>query len=244
LIRGGAPEWKPEHRIAADRSLRYLSDLTGAEWAVLPPARPGGRKRTIDVREILNGIFYVLWTGCQWQALPKDLPPKSTVWAYFNLWTWDARWSASITRSMWPYASRRDGRRARPRIIDSQSVKGAQKGGLCSTRGASMRQEDHGSQAPYPRRYARPVVERSGPSRQYSGSRGVALVVNRRTRRFVPASLVMVAIKGRKPRRLRPRPVTGQSRSSNACPPPLDSKSYLNAGSSNAPLPGSAGSAA
>ena len=86
--------WKPEHRIAADRSgLRYPSDLTGAEWAVVepmvPPAKPGGRKRTIDVREILNGIFYVLWTGCQWQALPKDLPPKSTVWAYFDLWTWD-----------------------------------------------------------------------------------------------------------------------------------------------------------
>src|SRR5919109_745935 len=73
--------WKPEHRIAADRSgLRYPSDLTGAEWAVVepmvPPAKHGGRKRTIDVREILNGIFYVLWTGCQWQALPKDLPPK------------------------------------------------------------------------------------------------------------------------------------------------------------------------
>jgi transposase len=69
--------WKPEHRIAADRSgLRYPSDLTGAEWAVVepmvPPAKHGGRKRTIDVRESLNGIFYVLWTGCQWQALPKD----------------------------------------------------------------------------------------------------------------------------------------------------------------------------
>src|SRR6266566_9018985 len=73
--RGGErPMWKPEHRIAADRSgLRYPSDLTGAEWAVVepmvPPAKHGGRKRTIDVREILNGIFYVLWTGCQWQAL-------------------------------------------------------------------------------------------------------------------------------------------------------------------------------
>jgi transposase len=85
--------WKPEHRIAADRSgLRYPGDLTGAEWAVVepmvPPAKHGGRKCTIDVREILNGIFYVLWTGCQWQALPKDLPPKSTVWAYFDLRTW------------------------------------------------------------------------------------------------------------------------------------------------------------
>jgi hypothetical protein len=48
---------------------------------MVPLAKHGGRKRTIDVREILNEIFYVLWTGCQWQALPKDLPPKSTVWA-------------------------------------------------------------------------------------------------------------------------------------------------------------------
>ena len=82
--------WKPEHRLAADRSgPRYPSDLTGAEWAIVepmvPPAKHGGRKRTINVREILNGIFYVLWTGCQWQALPKDPPPKSTVWAYFDL---------------------------------------------------------------------------------------------------------------------------------------------------------------
>src|SRR5215831_10539529 len=121
LIREGErPMWKPEHRIAADGSgLRYPSDLTGAEWAVVepmvPPAKPGGRKRTIDVREILNGIFYVLWTGCQWQALPKDLPPKSTVWAYFDLWVREQA-----------------GREASPTtaIIDSQSVKGAQKGGL------------------------------------------------------------------------------------------------------------------
>jgi transposase len=65
---------------------------------MVPPAKPGGRKRTIDVREILNGIFYVLWTGCQWQALPKDLPPKSTVWAYFDLWTWDGTLQAPHSR--------------------------------------------------------------------------------------------------------------------------------------------------
>ena len=58
--------WKPEHRLAADRrSLRYPSDLTDAEWAIvapmIPPARHGGRKRSVNVREVLNGIFYVLW---------------------------------------------------------------------------------------------------------------------------------------------------------------------------------------
>jgi transposase len=136
--------WKPEHRIAADRSgLRYPSDPTGAEWAVvepmIPPAKPGGRKRTIDVRDILNGIFYVLWTGCQWQALPKDLPPKSTAWAYFDLWTWDGTLER-IHHALYVAVREQAGREASPTtpIIDSQSVKGAQKGGPCSTRRASM----------------------------------------------------------------------------------------------------------
>jgi hypothetical protein len=73
--------WKPEHRFAAYRSgLRYPSNLTCAEWVIvepmIPPAKHGGRTRTIDVRKILNGIFYVLSRGCRWQAPPKDLPPK------------------------------------------------------------------------------------------------------------------------------------------------------------------------
>ena len=83
--------WKPEHRLAADcRGLRYPSDLTDAEWAIvapmIPPGRHGGRRRSVNVREVLNGIFYVLWTGCQWKALPKDLPPKSTVHDYLELY--------------------------------------------------------------------------------------------------------------------------------------------------------------
>ena len=77
--------WKPEHRAAADRrGLRYPSDLTDAEWAVvaplIQPAKRGGRPRTVNVREVLNAIFYGLWTGCPWKALAKDLPPRSTVW--------------------------------------------------------------------------------------------------------------------------------------------------------------------
>ena len=83
--------WKPEHRLAADRrGLRYPSDLTDAEWTIVAPMIPrgrhGGRRRSVNVREVLNGIFYVLWTGCQWKALPKDLPPKSTVHDYLELW--------------------------------------------------------------------------------------------------------------------------------------------------------------
>ena len=86
--------WKPEHRRAADRyGLRYPSDLSDSEWALIepaiPPAKHGGRRREVNVREVLNAIFYVLSTGCQWQALPKDLPPKSTAHSYFMLWDWD-----------------------------------------------------------------------------------------------------------------------------------------------------------
>ena len=86
--------WTAEHRRSADRRwLRYPSDLTDAEWALVStmirPAKRGGRPRTVDLREVLNAIFYVLSTGCQWQALPKDLPPKSTAWDYFSLWQWD-----------------------------------------------------------------------------------------------------------------------------------------------------------
>src|SRR4249919_2842792 len=88
---GGAEMWKPEHRRAAERrGLRYPSDLTDAEWALvepmIPPAKRGGRRREVNIREVLNAIFYVLSTGCQWQALPKDLPPKSTAHSYFMLW--------------------------------------------------------------------------------------------------------------------------------------------------------------
>ena len=73
---GGAEMWKPEHRRAAERrGLRYPSDLTDAEWALIepmiPPAKRGGRRREVNVREVLNAIFYVLSTGCQWQALPR-----------------------------------------------------------------------------------------------------------------------------------------------------------------------------
>ena len=146
--------WKPEHRLAADRSdLRYPSDLTGAEWVIvepmIPPAKYGGRKRTIDVREILNGIFYVLSTGCQWQALPKDLPPKSTVWAYFDLWTWDGTLER-IHHALYVAVREQAGREASPTTaIISQSAKGAQKGGTRLTRRASMRARRSGASATF-----------------------------------------------------------------------------------------------
>ena len=76
--------WTAENRPLYDRDkLRYPSDLTDAEWQhigpLLPPAKRGGGKRTVDMREVVNGLMYVLSTGCQWRYIPKDLPPRSTV---------------------------------------------------------------------------------------------------------------------------------------------------------------------
>ncbi len=86
--------WTKENRARYDRSrLRYESDLTDAEWAevkpLIPPAKPGGNKRTVEIRQVLNGLMYILSTGCQWRAIPKELPPRSTVHDYLERWTWD-----------------------------------------------------------------------------------------------------------------------------------------------------------
>ena len=58
---------------------------------LIRPAKRGGRRRTADVREVVNAVLYVVWTGCQWKALPKDLPPKSMVWDYLDRWIGTAR---------------------------------------------------------------------------------------------------------------------------------------------------------
>ena len=137
--------WTPDHRRAAARhGPRYPSDLTDAEWALveplIPPAKRGGRRRSVNLREVLNAIFYVMSTGCQWNALPKDLPPKSTVYDYLDLWDWDGTLER-IHHTLYVAVREREGREASPTaaIIDSQSVKGAQKGALRSTPRATMR---------------------------------------------------------------------------------------------------------
>ena len=83
--------WTAEDRRLYERKgLRYPSDLTDAEWTLaaklIRPAKRGGRQRTVDVRAVLNAVFYVLSTGCQWRVLPKDLPSRSTVHEYLQLW--------------------------------------------------------------------------------------------------------------------------------------------------------------
>ncbi len=137
--------WKPEHRLAAKREgLLYPSDMTDAEWALvhlqIPPAKRGGRRRSVDLREVLNGIFYVLSTGWQWKTLPKDLPPKSTVHSYLMSWDWDGTLKR-IHHVLYVAVREQEGREASPTaaIIDSQSARGALKGGPFSTSRAMMR---------------------------------------------------------------------------------------------------------
>jgi transposase len=137
--------WTAEQRQAHDRAgLRYPSDLTEEEWGLveplIPPARRGGRKRTVDVREVLDGIFYILATGCQWRALPKDLPPRSTVHGYLTLWARDGT-LGRLHHALFVQVREQAGKEASPTaaIVDSQSVKSAEKGGRASTRRATTR---------------------------------------------------------------------------------------------------------
>ncbi len=132
--------WTNENRGRYDRSkLRYPSDLADAEWALIgpliPPAKRGGNKRTVNVREVVNGVMYILSTGCQWGALPKDLPPRSTVNDYFRRWDYDGTLDR-IHHALYVQCRERAGREASPTaaIIDSQSVKAAEKGGARSIR--------------------------------------------------------------------------------------------------------------
>lgn len=137
--------WSEEDRKRYDRSkLRYPSDLTDAEWALvephIPPAKRGGRKRKVDVRAVLQGILYVLETGCQWRHLPKDFPPRSTVWDYFDLWSYDGTLDR-IHDVLYVMMREAEGREASPTaaIIDSRTAKSAEKGGLNVRKRAMMR---------------------------------------------------------------------------------------------------------
>ena len=128
--------WTTENRSRYDRrKLRYPSDLTDAEWALVAPlirpAKRGGNKRTVNVREVVNGLTYILSTGCQWAAIPKDLPPRSTLHDYFSLWEWDGTLDR-LHHSLYVQCREQADREASPTaaIIDSQSVKSAEKGGL------------------------------------------------------------------------------------------------------------------
>ena len=137
--------WTVENRERSNRDqLRYPSDVTEEEWAqvasLIPPARRGGRKRTVNIREVFNGLLYVLSTGCQWRAIPKDLPPRSTIFYYLGRWEADGT-LRRIHAALYVRCREQQDRSSSPTacIIDSQSAKSAEKGGRALIRRALMR---------------------------------------------------------------------------------------------------------
>ena len=112
----------------------YPTDLKDNEWEILkslfPEAKPGGRPRSVELREMVNAIVYRERTGCAWEMLPHDFPPAKTVYDYFNTWSKEGTWER-INGILVRQVREAEGRDAEPSaaIIDSQSVKTVEKGG-------------------------------------------------------------------------------------------------------------------
>lgn len=115
----------------------YPSDLSAREWEILQPLIPapksGGRPRTSDMRQVCNGIYYHLRTGCQWEYLPKDFPPSSTVYSYYRKWQRQGVW-ARMNHQLRDQVRQQRGKSRQPTvaIADSQSVKTTEKRGMCT----------------------------------------------------------------------------------------------------------------
>lgn len=129
--------WTDIARVEHSRKgLRYPSDMTDREWGLtavfVPPAKTGGRKRTTDMREVVNALLYIGSSGCTWRMLPKCFPPVSTVRRYFYAWR-DTGLFASINTVLVMNLREIEGRAASPSagVIDSQSVKTTESGGVC-----------------------------------------------------------------------------------------------------------------
>jgi transposase len=160
--------WTPENRTRYSRDhLRYPSDLSDEEWVVIepliPPGKSGGGKRRVNLREVVNGLMDVLSTGCQWRAIPKDLPPRSTVYDYLDLWTWEG----TIERThhaLYVRCREQAERKASPTtaIIDSQSVKSA-------VPARDAQRQGQGQEAAYSRRHPGPFDARPRSCRRHSG---------------------------------------------------------------------------
>ena len=123
---------KVQHHAATPK--RYPSDLSRSQWKrlkrLLPPAKPGGRPRSVDLREVLNGIFSITRGGCAWRMMPTDLPPWSTCYDYFRKWRDDGTWRR-LNDTLRDQVRRKARRKESPSmgIIDTQSVKTTEQGG-------------------------------------------------------------------------------------------------------------------
>ena len=122
----------------------YPTDLTDAQWALLRPLLPPAQTQP-HLREVVNAILYVLRTGCPWQFLPRDFPPLGTVTTYFYRWRDEGVWE-QIVHALRPAAREQLGRNPEPTaaLIDSQSVKTTEKGGLAATTAARKSKEESG----------------------------------------------------------------------------------------------------
>lgn len=136
----------------------YATDLSDAQWAVLEPELPkqtgAGRRRTVALRRVLDALFYLDRTGCQWRLVPKDFPNWNTVRYYFDKWRDDGTWERLNDR-LREATREKAGRHRQPSAgaIDSQSVKTTEAGG---ERGFDGGKKDQRAQAPYRGGYARP----------------------------------------------------------------------------------------
>src|SRR3954453_6964710 len=237
--------WTNENRARYDRSkLRYPSDVSDEEWALvaplIPPPKPGGNKRTRDMREVVNGLMYVLSTGCQWRAIPKDLPPRSTVYGYFDRWDHDGT-VQRLHHALYVQCREQAGREAGPTaaIIDSQSVKGAEKGGPPSTRRAPRRARRSGGRSALS--WSTPKACRCTPSCMPPTCRTVTVAwwswpPSSGWTRFCSSFTPTAAIRGRSSRRVCAASAAASGwRSSSGPIRPRASRSCRSAGLSNAP---------
>ncbi len=113
----------------------YPSNLSDKQWEIIapfiPPAKTGGRPRTTDMREVCNAIYYHLKTGCQWEYLPKEFPPHSTVYNYYRQWQKKGVWE-EINQKLRELVREKEGRNPKSTVViaDSQSVKTTEKRGM------------------------------------------------------------------------------------------------------------------